>query len=258
MNYIKYLSVAWLATACELGAVEANQYDAERYYAVVRAEQRIGNVLIAPDASVFFYEWYRPFPWASQPIGGPADRLNRGIAWLYQVRLSERGASTSEYALMPNAGASYRLGSLSPDQKHLIFCRVNGDMTVDIGVVRLEDMHQYLYDVAPDGAKLDRAVWLSNDKFVYPATTETGDAPRLILANLTTGSTQVYKGTIRIATLRAFAPAPKVLLGDAKLLAISADGTVEVYQQSNADVLKLYVRRNSGEPEIVFENRRHD
>lgn len=253
---ILFLALGLMVSVCADGA---DFTDAKMRYDLARSGQSIGRVSIAPDASVILYEWLRPYDWKRDTTGLAAGPAKRDMAWLYQVKVRAVEQPTSEYTLMANGGASYYLGSLSPDHKHITFYRVNDDNTVNMGVARLADLYQTFFDVTPNDARLDEPpVWLTNDTFIYPAKLETGEDQKLVLANLRTGKTQEYKGPTPIMPTSGLPPQPKGLPADTTLLAISADGSVEVFQQSNADILKLYIKRNGGEAEIIFENKRHD
>src|SRR5690606_13399334 len=132
-------------------------------YEEIHAYQALGRTAIAPDGSFFLYEWSRPYDWAPDYKGLPKAVAARTQTFLYKVATSTAsgvGSHGSEYLFYPAAGATYYLGTLSPDARYLSFYELDwDDKRIRAAVVLTNDGVSpkiTWFDPVPDAARLDQ------------------------------------------------------------------------------------------------------
>lgn len=236
----------------------------------IHAQQALGRVIVAPDGRFMLYEWGHPYlDWVPDVDWMAPSAARRMETFLYKVDLTAP-EPTSEYLFEPNAGATYWLGDLSPDSRHVAVFELDHDTnTVRAGVWALQEQKIRWFVPRPDEGQLGGVTaWISDEEFLYPAK---GGLARLVRANVITGearpcpecslqTVQRAKSLADEAAARAGELAAR--LGDSRLpegatlLAGSADGSVAVYARDDANVLMLMVKRAGRPLDVLFENPR--
>jgi len=265
------LSVVPLIT--NLAAAEARAPTDEE----IRARQAIGRAIVSPDKQFFVYEWMRPYNWVRDTGPIPKAAAERMQTWLYRVDI-DRSPPNSEYVFFPGSGASYWLGSFSPNGSKLNFYELDNDTNMlKAGVVEFTDPvtpRLTWFDAAPDGNRLGQPpVWLSNDEFAYP--TKNGmvrakvvpppkqdeNSPINMVNYDKPAKTEPCADCAKLAAQSKDAgkDEKKKLAGklpeDSRLIAQSVDGDLSVYERNNKKVIGVLFRKGVDSPEtVVFEN----
>jgi len=160
-------------------------------YDDIRIHQSLGRVLVASNGGLVVYEWSRPYTWMPDASSVPRAVGERKQTFLYRVSIPRRWTGwpdlwrqtrprESQDLFPPSPGATYYLGSISPDGRQVSFYELDwDDGAARAGVVLVVDplppedaVPQKItwFDVPPDVARLDEPpVWVSNDEVVYPA-----------------------------------------------------------------------------------------
>lgn len=135
-----------------------------------------GRLVLSPDGEFFIFEWGRPYGWSPSPAGLARADAERPQTLLFKVMTpggSARPRSTATELFPPNAGATYYLGALSPDNRWLSFYELDrDDNTVRAGAVAIVDEVNpkiIWFDRAPAYGLLDRIPsWRSATTLHYP------------------------------------------------------------------------------------------
>ena len=123
------------------------------------------------------YEWSRPYGWVPDNAGVCARTAERTQTFIHQVLTNRECLTREEDAnvnptFQPEPGATYYLGSLSPDDKRRSFYEIDRDNNECAGiVVTIDDRSPQIgwFDLAPDDLLTDEpAVWISDKEFIYP------------------------------------------------------------------------------------------
>jgi hypothetical protein len=244
-------------------------------YDEIRKHQTLGRMLAARDGGFFIYEWQRPYDWAPSTKGISPAAAGRMQTFIYRVetsfdRLKAYVKPTSEPIFYPAPGATYYLGSLSPDEKRLSFYEIDrDDNKVRAAVVELSgEVSPKItwFDLAPDDARLDQVpVWVSASDLIYPIKQPRGGLAR---ADVATGVAKPCQGCEAEVSARAAAPGPAGaatsfpkdgLPDDARLVLQSENGRLSAFTVDTPDVLKLVLRITESSDQLIlplFENQR--
>lgn len=271
---IVFLGLATLAFTLELHAsvnLEAPQVKPGTY-ADVHSLQGVGRVEASSDGRFFVYEWGRPYlNWVPQTRWMAPKAARRLQTFLYKVDLTRPG-STSEYLFYPNAGCTYWLGDISPDNRRVIIFELDhDDQRVRAGIYDLEDgdhMVQWL-GPRPDEARLEEfSAWISNTEFIYPAKDSKGS---MIQASALTKEAwpcaicsvenlrQIREDAASFASNAKNAAARIDRSGvpeDAELVTGAANGSLAIFVQDNKDVLSILFKQSKVSGAVLFENPR--
>lgn len=236
-------------------------------YADVYALQALGRFIVSPDGNFFLYEWGRPYLNWVPPRDGIAPITARRLqTFLFKVDTTT-DAPTSEYLLEPSAGATYWLGSLSPDSSRVSFYELDRDDNRSrTGVWNLKEQKVMWFDLEPDDRRFDSmSPWLSNEEFVYPiksrslfarANLVTGKAITCTECGLNTVSkaetaSEEIASEARMSALKIDAAD---LLQGAVLRAVSENGNLGIFVRDDAEQLQLLIKQPGWAAYKVFEN----
>jgi hypothetical protein len=254
-------------------------------YGEVRKYQALGKFVIAPDASFFLYEWSRPYNWAPLPRSLPPSAQRRPQTLLYLVPIpavadwSDLDPPTTEVLLPAAPGATYYLGTLSPDAKSVTFYELDRDNNaLRAGVVLItKSLPRKItwLSLPPDETRLgEPAIWLSNDQVVYPIEARSA---RVARASVETGRAEPCRDCDEVAA-RALVPpianAPSDAGSDvgagvigasssatpklpeaARVVAHSVNGELLIQAVDTSETLGLYFTKKGRAVEL-FSNRR--
>jgi len=256
--------------ACAAGSVQRKAPQSKpATYADVHAQQALGKVIVTNDGKLILYEWGRPYlNWVPDVDWMAPSAARRLETWLFKVDTTA-DAPTSELLFYPNAGATYWLGDLSPDESRVAILELDhDDNSVRAGVWHLRDEKFTWFAPRPDEGRFDQvAVWVSAEELLYPGK---GSA-QLIRANAATGAAepcgdctmamvQKAKSAVIEARARSKALAAKIETPDlpkgAILVAGSANGQIAVYAKDDAEVLSLMFVQPEYPVWVLFENPR--
>jgi hypothetical protein len=106
----------------------------------------------------------------------PAAAAERKQTFLHQVFTSFQTRVSSGMALHmslhPAPGATYYLGSLSPDNAASFFYKLNRDdnrVRADAASFDKENLMRSWFTLPPNETRqMNPAIWMSNEEFVYP------------------------------------------------------------------------------------------
>jgi len=224
----------------------------------IRAKQTLGRAIASPDDKFFLYEWSRPYNWLRDLGSLPPNVAQHMQTWLYKVDVNQ-SPPTSEYVFFPEPGASYWLGSLSPDSKQVSFYMLDEENRLRTGVWDMAKSKLTWFKASPDGKRLNRApVWLSNQELVYPGPSG------LIRANVATGRAEDCRDCQALVEKAAAATSKErkgttasELDAQTRLLTRSANAELAVYAKDSPDSLSLMFKKKAQAPQTVFENKRH-
>jgi hypothetical protein len=266
MRRLAYLLCVGLCAVSPIYGVAADSEPGFDAFAQGRRQQEVSRMVLSPHGEFFIYEWQRPFGWNARPSHLEASVDRRPQTTMYIVATGgdwpEQLPPTSEELFPMAPGATYYLGSLSPDGRWVSFYELDRDRNaLGAGVASTADERPrrvVRFSVPPDGSRLDRvASWESSGaSLVYPI-----EGNRLARVNMATGIAvpcddcrmepfQTERSGHGLSELsREGIPGGAVPVGR------STDGSLDVFVLDNAQTLNLYFRR-SRRVVTVFENAR--
>ena len=239
-------------------------------YDEIRGLQGLGRFIVTPNSDYIVYEWQRPYDWSPSNKGVSPAAAKRKQSFIYRVnttfdRLKSYEKTTSEYLFYPAPGATYYLGSLSPDAKLISFFEIDrDDNKMRAAVVELNDEVSpkiTWFTLTPDDARMDLPpVWTSNTELIYPIKTGT---TKLARADAKTGQAKPCddchpnvlktKGTVVGSVVGAGKPFDRKGVEDgAKLIAQSDDGRLSVFSIETPDRLALSFKVIETSDELVL------
>lgn len=226
-------------------------------YDEIRGLQGLGRFIVTSNSDYIVYEWQRPYDWSPSNKGVSRTAAKRKQSFIFRVnatfdRLKSYEKTTSEYLFYPAPGATYYLGSLSPDSKLISFFEIDrDDNKMRAAAVELNDEVSpkiTWFGLTPDDARMDLPpVWTSNDELIYPV--KTGKT-KLARANVKTGGAVLCddcdpdilkaKGTVAGAVFGPGKPFDRKGVPDeAKLIAQSENARLSVFSIETPDRLAL-------------------
>jgi hypothetical protein len=251
-------------------------------YAEIVQHQALGRFVIAHDSSFFIYEWSRPYDWAPDTKGLPGEAAARKQTTIFKVQAvgdwNYYQHPKSDYLFYPAAGATYYLGTLSPDSSRVTVYELDrDDNALRVGAIKANDgiaPEIIWFEVPPDVARLDLLpVWTSNEEFVYPVATGPSRLARANVVSRNASPCTDCKAKIlrdaaaaaraEAALITRSAPKPFTRRGDSfqlpvgsKLIARSKGGDLEVYSADSADALTLLFRKDDDVFSLLDNRRR--
>jgi hypothetical protein len=220
--------------------------------------QALGRVQLDPAGRFFLYEWSRPYDWAPDATGLPAAAGARKQTFMYKVDTTA-GNPTSQLLFQPAPGATYYLGTLSPNAENVSFYEIDrDDNKVRAAVVQTNgglSPKITWFDTTPDVARLDLpAAWLSNDELTFPV--KTGFARLAAAGGPARECAECAELVAKSGSSKPGGqPAAKDLPEGARLLAQIEDGALAVFAIDSAEVLKLMYRKQDA-TYTLFDNAR--
>jgi hypothetical protein len=236
----------------------------------VRKHQALGSCVIAPDGSFFLYEWSRPYNWPRRTADLPESLCVRNQTLLFRVSTPDKWpwfrVPTSTELIPPQPGATYYLGSLSPDSRCVAIYEFDWDRRqARAGVVETASAtppKTVWFQRSPDLTQLTRpSEWTSNETLIFPTKQGSRD---LVQANAITGETKlcqdcsfsVDRKNPVLSSQSSDATNGHELPKKSKLMGRSANEALAVYSIDTPDCLALLFTK-SGRTVTLFENDRH-
>jgi hypothetical protein len=237
-------------------------------YADSYALQAVGRVQVSSDGKFFVYEWGRPYLNWAPDLGWIRPRAaSRLQTFLFVVDLTNPHPS-SEYLFYPNAGCTYWLGDLSPDNKRVILFELNHDeRAVRAGVWSVVGRHVTWFTPRADEERLDKmTAWLSNDEFIFPVVAKR-DA--FVRASMLTHQTEVCVActaatvrSLRAVSISAVMEAESAVRQTdmrgipqgAKFLAGTVSGSLAVFEHDAEESLSLLYKQRGLSAVALFNN----
>lgn len=231
-------------------------------FAEARAKQSLGRVLVSRNGEFALYEWRRPYPWHPSNQGLPRIVAERPQTLLMRVDAPPgvNPTEASSIELFPaNPGATYWLGSLSPDGHWVSFYELDrDDGTLRVGAANISDAEVprlVWFDRSPDLRHLDRPPAWDGSTVVYQVADGTW-----VRANVDTAlavpcvCSDIVNGVAKTDLDRVW-PRPAGLDDDATQIGSSDNGEFVVYKIDTSKSLKLIIF-TKGDIFTVFDNAR--
>jgi hypothetical protein len=242
-------------------------------YEEIRDLQSLGRVMLTPTGTFILVEWQRPYDWVPPNAGLDRNVASRKQTLIFKVKTNV-DKPVPELLFQPSPGATYYLGGLSPDGARVSFVELNRDDNfARTGVVELGDSlvpEIRWFDPVPDRRYFGELhEWITREEFVYSEKGKgRGASHPMILVNAVTGKARAYderadgQPTTDKQAFDNAAPVPPLwptssIPPEARLIASTEEGELQVFVVDTPKVLALLARQKSGGVRTIFNSERH-